>query len=61
MRKVFFVLGLIVAFAVGSASGYAARVVVSPAAQTGHSAAACPAGSHPVVWYTAQTWECVSD
>ncbi len=61
MRKAFFVLGLIVAFALGSASGYAARTVASPAPQAAHSAAACPAGSHPVVWYTAKTWSCVSD
>jgi hypothetical protein len=59
MRKVLVVLGLVVAFAAGSAGGYAARTVNSPAAPVAHSAAACPAGSHAAVWYTARTWACV--
>lgn len=59
MRRVFVVLGLVVAFAAGSAGGYAARTVGAPTAPASHAAAACPAGSHAVVWYTARTWACV--
>ena len=58
MRKVLVVLGLVVAFAAGSAGGYAARTVASPSAVGSHSFA-CPAGSHAAVWYTARTWACL--
>jgi len=58
MRKVLVVLGLVVAFAAGSAGGYAAHTVGSPSAAESHSSA-CPAGSHPVVWYTSRAWACL--
>jgi hypothetical protein len=55
------VLAIVVAFAAGATSGYAARAVTAPVvrAATTHSSAACPPGSHPAVWYTARTWSCV--
>ena len=58
MRRLLVVFGLIVAFALGTATGYAARTVNSPAALAGHVSVACPQGTHAVVWYTARTWEC---
>lgn len=58
MRKVLVVFGLIVAFALGTASGYAARTVNSPGAPAGPIRAACPQSTHAVVWYTARTWQC---
>ena len=61
MRRLFVVSGLIVAFALGTATGYAARTINSPAAPTGHLSAACPQGTHAVVWYTARTWECAAN
>lgn len=59
MRRLFIVLGLVVAFAAGSAGGYAARTVGTATTPASHSAAACPDGSHAVVWYTARTWACL--
>ena len=58
MRRVLVLLGLVLAFVAGSAGGYAARTVGGPAGVSSHSASACPAGSHAVVWYTAHTWAC---
>lgn len=58
------VFAIVLAFVVGAASGYAARFVTTPAAAAaqGHStAAACPSGTHAVVWYTAKTWSCLSN
>ena len=56
------VFAIVVAFAAGATSGYAARTVTAPvAAAATHSAAACPQGSHAAVWYSARTWACVSD
>ena len=54
--------GLLLAFAVGAVSGYAAKTVTTaPAAAVTHQSAACPQGTHAVVWYTAKTWACVSN
>jgi len=53
--------GLLLAFAVGAVSGYAAKTVTTPAAAVSRQATACPHGTHAVVWYTAKTWACVSN
>jgi hypothetical protein len=51
-------LALVAAFVVG----YSARDVTAPAATAAPSPiSACATGSHPVVWYTAHAWACVSD
>lgn len=59
-------MAFVVVFLLGAASGYIAEGFVRPtaAAQPVPAAAPatpCPAGTHVVVWYTARTWECVSD
>jgi hypothetical protein len=54
-------------FAFGSASGFVVRALTSPTAASNQRVAAvrvtepCPSGSHVVVWYSAETWGCVSD
>ncbi|GEM_PF-4955797 len=54
--------GLLLAFAIGAVSGYAAKTVTTtPAAAVSRQATACPQGTHAVVWYTAKTWACVSN
>jgi hypothetical protein len=56
------ITALLAAFLLGNASGYIVRVLTPSAATTQvQHAAACPAGSHAVVWYTADTWSCVSN
>jgi hypothetical protein len=57
---VVFIVGLLVAFVIGAGGGYAARSVTSPAPAASPAVAACPEGTHPEVWYTAQTWACVA-
>ena len=53
---------LLAAFLLGSASGYLVKGLTPSAATTPqHHAAACPAASHAVVWYTAGTWSCVAN
>jgi len=60
-------VAFLVVFALGIASGFVARVVSEPAAASTQRVAIvrvvepCPSGSHVVVWYSAQTWECVGD
>jgi len=52
---------LLAAFLLGSASGYLVKGLTPSAATTQQQhLAACPAGSHAAVWYTAGTWSCVS-
>jgi hypothetical protein len=57
-------VALVIVFVLGAASGYLIRpssaAAPAPAAVT-HTATACPAGTHVVVWYTARTWACVAD
>jgi hypothetical protein len=53
-------------FALGIASGFVVRAVSAPSAYTQRVSVVrvtepCPAGSHVVVWYSAQTWSCVSN
>ena len=56
------ITALLVAFLLGSASGYLVKALTpSPATTLQQHMAACPAGSHAVVWYTAGTWSCVSN
>ncbi len=56
------ITALLVAFILGSASGYLVKALTPSAATTlQQHAAACPAGSHAVVWYTTGTWTCVSN
>ena len=56
------IAALLAAFLLGSASGYLVKAL-SPSAATPQPqhAAACPSGSHAVVWYTAGTWSCVGN
>ena len=54
------IAAVVFAFAVGALGGYAARsMAASPTAAA--SRQACPPGAHPVVWYTAKSWSCLSD
>lgn len=52
---------LFLAFAFGGASGYLVKALNTPAPTTIRVTAACPAGTHVAVWYTARTWGCVND
>lgn len=62
-----FVLAVAVAFLLGGGGGYLIRAssvpIVTPTSHvgTGQTTGSCPAGSHPVVWYTAKTSSCVQD
>ena len=53
------------AFLLGGAGGYlvkgAAVSAVPTASVKAAPASVCPSGTHIVVWYTAQTWSCLSD
>jgi len=60
-RTIVLFAGLLFAFALGAVSGYAAKTVTTPAAPVAQHAAACPQGTHAVVWYTAKTWACASN
>lgn len=57
---------VIAAFMLGTAGGYAVRAVSVPIGvstqrvSTDQVTAPCPSGSHPVVWYTARAWACMS-
>lgn len=56
------IAALLAAFLLGSASGYLVKGLTPSAATTAQQhAAACPAGSHAVVWYSAGTWSCVGN
>jgi hypothetical protein len=56
-----FLFGLVLAFALGTATGYAARTAGSSSAPATRAAASpCPQGQHPVVWYTVHSWACES-
>jgi hypothetical protein len=50
---------LVGAFALGAASGYAAKAPVAPIVVSRVVTSPCPAGMHVVVYYTAHTWACV--
>jgi len=55
-----------IAFMLGGAAGYALHAeAVAGAAQSAvsavHANPPCPPNSHPVVWYTAETWGCITD
>ena len=51
---------LLTVFALGGASGYLVRTS-APVPSAPRAAAACSAGTHAAVWYTAHAWACVSD
>jgi hypothetical protein len=55
------ITALLVAFLLGSASGYLVKALTPDATTLQQHTAACPVGSHAVVWYTAGTWTCVSN
>jgi hypothetical protein len=55
------ITALLVAFLLGSASGYLVKALTPNATTLQQHTAACPMGSHAVVWYTAGTWTCVSN
>jgi hypothetical protein len=55
------ITALLVAFLLGSASGYLVKALTPDATTLQQHTAACPVGSHAVVWYTAGTWSCVSN
>jgi len=56
------ITALLAAFVLGSASGYVVKALTPSAAATQQQhSAACPAGSHAVVWYTAHTWSCAGN
>ncbi|HYL08372.1 MAG TPA: hypothetical protein VEU76_07465 [Candidatus Udaeobacter sp.] len=56
-----FFIGLVFAFALGTATGYAARTGGRPNIPAARTAAnPCPQGQHPVVWYSARSWACES-
>lgn len=55
------VVAVVLAFVIGAASGYAARSLNSQVSVSTTNGAACPSGSHAVVWYTAKTWSCVGN
>ena len=56
------VVALVFGLVAGAAGGYAARALTVPVASaTQQAAAACPSGTHAVVWYTAKSWSCVSN
>jgi len=57
--------GIVIAFMLGGAAGYALHAeAVAGATQSAvsavHANPPCPPNSHPVVWYTAETWGCVT-
>ena len=52
---------VLMAFILGGLGGYAAKAITTSTAAPTHAAAPCPQGMHPVVWYTAKTWDCSSD
>ena len=57
-------VALVAVFLLGGLSGYLVRpATAAPAAALAQQrpAAACPASTHVVVWYTARTWACVAD
>jgi hypothetical protein len=56
------ITALLTTFLLGSASGYLVKALTPGAATTQlQHAAACPVGSHAVVWYTAGTWSCAGN
>ena len=57
--KIAVIVALLVAFCLGSAGGYFVRTATASSEQA--PAAACPLGTHPVVWYSAHAWACVAD
>ncbi|HEY0830823.1 MAG TPA: hypothetical protein VGE99_06740 [Candidatus Dormibacteraeota bacterium] len=57
--KILVIIALLVAFCLGSASGYFVRTATASSEQT--QAAVCPVGTHPEVWYSAGAWACVAD
>lgn len=54
---------LVVMFLIGGFSGYVLRAMSGPASTPPppRASAACPAGSHAVVYYSAGTWSCVDN
>ncbi|HEX2645975.1 MAG TPA: hypothetical protein VHO95_01995 [Candidatus Dormibacteraeota bacterium] len=54
-------VGLLAAFVLGAASGYAAKALNAPPPTATHAAAVCPQGTHAAVWYSAGAWGCVSN
>jgi hypothetical protein len=52
---------LLMALVVGGVGGYAIKALSTPAVGSTRVTAACPAGMHAVVWYSAKTWTCQSD
>jgi hypothetical protein len=62
VRSFAVISALLASFLLGSASGYTVRALTpSAAAPKVQHAAACPGGSHAVVWYSAATWACTSN
>jgi hypothetical protein len=61
LRSAAALLALLLAFAIGAISGYAAKSMTTRAAAPAQPAATCPPGTHLEVWYTAGAWGCVSN
>ena len=61
LSTVIALVALLLAFAVGAASGYAVKAVSTPRAAAAVTSAICPAGTHVAVWYSAKSWSCLSN
>ena len=66
-EKQWLLVGFLLVFALGSAGGFVVRALSESAAASTQRVAVvrvtepCPSGSYVVVWYTAETWGCLSD